>query len=69
MSVTGERLRTLREERGLLQREVAKEIGIDRLNYGKYERGQVKSPRKITELAAFFGVSSDYLYGLSETRR
>ena len=49
---TGRILRTLREERGLSQEEVAKAIGIGRVAYLKYESGENRPVRKLTELSA-----------------
>lgn len=63
MSLTSERLRTLREKKGLSQGEVAKLLGISRPAYVKYETGKSKPVRKIKELCTLFNVSSDYLLG------
>ena len=38
MNITAYRLRTLREAKGLSQREVAERIGMTRTAYNKYER-------------------------------
>lgn len=63
MSLTSERLRTLREKKGLSQEEVARLLGISRPAYVKYETGKSKPVRKIKELCEIFNVSSDYLLG------
>ncbi len=63
MSVTGDRLRALREEKGLSQEAVAEILGISRTAYNKYESGVIKPVRKLEELSALFGVSTDYILG------
>ena len=63
MSVTGERLRALREEMGISQEAVAEALGISRTAYNKYESGVIKPVRKLEELSAFFDVSADYILG------
>ena len=63
MSVTGQRLRLLREERKLSQEAVAKKLGISRTAYNKYENGAIRPVRKLKELADLFGVSADYILG------
>jgi len=61
MRTTGERLRHLRENRNLSQAEVADAIHVERTTYAKYESNVNKPSRKLNELAAFFGVSADYI--------
>lgn len=60
----GERLRELRESRGLRQSDIADAIGISSVMIVNYEKG-VKSPQieKLKLLADFFGVTVDYLLG------
>ena len=67
MNITGHRLRELREEKGLSQREVAERIGITRAAYNKYERGYSRPVRRLAELACLFGVTSDYILGREAT--
>ncbi|MBR2215490.1 MAG: helix-turn-helix domain-containing protein [Selenomonadaceae bacterium] len=55
-------LRDLRERRRLSQEEAAKQLGIDRTTYVKYENGS-SIKRILPRLADFFGVSTDYLLG------
>lgn len=66
MNVTGQRLRLLREERKWSQEAVAEKLGISRTAYNKYESGVIRPVRKLTELAALFGVSSDYILGCDD---
>lgn len=63
MNVTGERLRQLRENKKLSQKEVADLIGVARPTYVLYETGKSRPIRKIKELCELFKVSSDYLLG------
>lgn len=60
---TAEILKSLREQHGLSQQEIADKLGIDRTTYVKYESGSSKPVRKLSELAALFGVTTDYLLG------
>lgn len=68
MSITGQRLRMLREEKQWSQEAVAKRLGISRTAYNKYESGVIQPVRKIKELANIFGVSTDYILGSAEQR-
>ena len=65
-----ERLKDLRVERGLTLEQLAEATGISRAALGKYEGDEYKdiSPFSIAALAKFYGVSSDYLMGLTETK-
>ncbi|NMA95557.1 MAG: helix-turn-helix transcriptional regulator [Clostridiales bacterium] len=64
----GMRLRQLRERRGLLQKDIAKLLGISTSAYGYYEQGK-RDPNteSLIELAKFFNVSVDYLLGHADT--
>lgn len=60
---TGEILKSLRLAKGYSQEDVAKLLHIGRTTYLKYENGDNKPTRKLTELANLFGVSTDYILG------
>ena len=60
MSITGDRLRSLRESKGMSQEAVANFLGISRTAYNKYESGVIKPVRKLEGLSLLFGVSADY---------
>jgi transcriptional regulator with XRE-family HTH domain len=66
--VKTERLRSLRERRGLSQGEAAKKMGIVRTTYSNYEAGN-REPDNDTlkKIAEFFEVSTDYLLGREST--
>ncbi len=66
MPIDGNRLKALREKKGVTPGEVARYLGITRPAYLKYENGQTRHPRKLDELAVYFCVSVDYLLGNTE---
>lgn len=58
------RLKLLRENRGLLQSDIAKIINVSTSAYGFYETGKRDIPTNtLVLLADYFGVSSDYILG------
>ena len=65
-----ERLKDLRIERGLTLEQLSEATGISRAALGKYVADDFKdiSPFSIAALAKFYGVSADYLMGLTETK-
>ena len=65
-----ERLKDLRVERGLTLEQLSAETGISKSALGKYEADDFKdiSPFSMVELAKFYGVSTDYLLGLTEQK-
>ena len=57
-----DRLKSLREQKGLTQSEVARELGVTRSCVNAWEMGiSVPSTQYIVALSLFFKVSSDYL--------
>ena len=66
----GERLKDLRVERKLTLEQLSDEVGISKSALGKYEsdNGKDISPYSISLLADYYGVSSDYLMGRTETK-
>ncbi len=65
-----ERLKDLRVERGLTLEQLAEQTGLSKSALGKYEADDFKdiSPFSIITLAKFYGVSTDYLLGMTETK-
>lgn len=64
-----ERMRELREDNDLLQKQVAIMLDITRQQYGLYENGTREMPIKILiKLAEFYNTSTDYILGLTKTR-
>lgn len=66
----GKRLKELRNERKIKQREMAEFLDCTDRNYQKMEYGEINVPGlTLIKLADFFQVSIDYLVGRSEDRR
>ena len=65
-----ERLKDLRVEKHLTLEQLSDATGISKSALGKYEADDFKdiSPFSIATLAKFYGVSTDYLLGLTETK-
>ena len=64
------RLRDMREDRDLEQKEVAAILHVSQQYYSRYERGEVDLPiRHYITLARYYNVSIDYLAGLIDTPR
>ena len=58
------RLRDLREDNDLMQKEVAAHLGIDQRVYSNYETGKREIPtRFVVKLADFYSVTTDYILG------
>ena len=58
------RLRDLREDRDLKQKDIAEYLQIHQTTYSDYERGGLNVPVAVLhKLADFYGVSVDYLLG------
>ena len=61
------RIRELREDRDLRQVDVASATGIDQKTLSNYETGRTNPDSyAIVKLSEFFGVTSDYLLGISD---
>lgn len=63
------RLKFLREEKGLFQSDIAKILGVSVAAVGFYENEKRDmSPNTIIKLAEYFDVSTDYLLGRTDIR-
>ena len=63
----GKRLKELREENNLTQKELAEKLGINAVTYLHYEKEQRQpSLELIADISVFYGVSVDYLIGLKD---
>ena len=61
------RIRELREDRDLRQIDVAEKTGIDQRTLSNYETGKTNPDSfAIIQLAKFYGVSTDYLLGVTD---
>ena len=65
-----ERLKDLRVERGLTLEQLAEQTHLSKSALGSYEADEFKdiSHYALTKLAKFYGVTADYLLGLSEMK-
>lgn len=63
------RLKQLREDKGLSQEELAERLNIPRTSVTHYERrdDRIPRPKRLQEIADFFGVSVDYMLGRAKT--
>ncbi|MDE6132008.1 MAG: helix-turn-helix domain-containing protein [Oscillospiraceae bacterium] len=60
------RIRDLREDRDLTQKQISEYLLCDQSLYSKYERGEREVPLNIIiKLADFYNVNIDYLIGRS----
>ena len=60
------RIRNLREDRDLTQKELAKELNCSQQVYSNYELGQRDIPTYVLiRLSEFYNVSVDYILGLT----
>ncbi len=60
------RLKDLREDKDLVQKEVAAYLGIDQRVYSNYETGKREIPtRFVVKLAKLYGTSTDYILNLT----
>lgn len=64
MSVLSDRLKLLREEKGMTQEMVASKLNLTKSAYGYYEQGKtVPDAYMLSNIARIFNVSTDYLLG------
>ena len=65
-----QRIRTLREDHDLTQKQIAEILICDQSLYSKYERGERPLPLECAEkLADYYGVSVDYLLGRTSIKK
>ncbi|MBR5448889.1 MAG: helix-turn-helix transcriptional regulator [Clostridia bacterium] len=61
------RMRDLREDHDMTQQEVADVLGTSQTMYARYERGANELPiHHLITLCKLYGVSADYILGLSD---
>ena len=69
LQVLGGRLRELRKEKKLKQRELAALLGITEVHYRRVEAGEINiPPLTFCALAGYYGVTTGYLLGGREPR-
>lgn len=65
-----QRIRDLREDADLTQRQVAEFLGTSQTMYARYERGASELPiRHLIALAQLYRVSTDYILCIAPPRR
>ena len=63
------RLRDVREDRDLKQRDIAELLKVHQTTYSDYELGRLNIPvAALHALADFYGVSIDYLLGRTNSK-
>lgn len=63
------RIRDLREDSDLTQKQLAAYLACDQSLYSKYERGERTLPLEVAvKLAQYYGTSVDYLLGLTDVK-
>ncbi len=61
------RIRELREDKDLRQKDIAAYLSCSQRVYSNYERGDLDIPTEVlVKLSKFHGVSVDYLLGLTD---
>ena len=61
------RIRELREDHDLTQRDIAAKLNMPQPQYWRYEQGYRDIPTDVlVKLADFYGVSTDYILGRDE---
>lgn len=63
------RIRDLREDKDLRQKDIAAVLGCSQRVYSNYERGELDIPTEVLiKLSKFHGVSVDYLLDLMDEK-
>ena len=63
------RIRDMREDNDKTQQEIADVLGTSQTMYARYERGANEMPiRHLIALCKYYGVSADYLLGLTDIK-
>lgn len=67
MTIVAERIKTLRNEKGIGQNLLAQELDVSNASISYWENAkQEPSAQAIYKLAAYFDVSADYILGLKD---
>ena len=65
-----ERMRNLREDKDLKQKDIAKMLNFAQTTYSDYENGKINMPTSILiKLAELYNTSIDYLLGMTDNPR
>lgn len=69
MSIISERIKELRHEKKLTQKQLAEKIGISEISIRKYESGdRIPKFEVVEKLASVFNVQFDYIVGRSDNK-
>ena len=64
------RIRDLREDRDLTQKQIAEMLGMSQTGYSKYETGENDIPTSVLiKLADFYSTTTDYLLGRTDAKQ
>ena len=64
------RLKDLREDNDLLQKNITKIFHLTQTNYNKYELGKINIPIELLiKFALFYNTSTDYILGLTNNKK
>ena len=64
-----QRIRDLREDKDLSQRQIAQMLGMSQTGYSKYETGENDIPTHVLiKLADFYKTSIDYMLGRTDEK-
>ena len=65
-----QRLRDLREDKELYQKDIAQVLNTSQKQYSRWESGEYEMPmHNFIKLAKFYDVSIDYITGLTNNRQ
>ena len=65
-----ERIRNLREDQDLTQKQLGQILNMSQTGYNQYEIGKNDIPTKILiKLAEFYNTSTDYLLGITDEKK
>lgn len=68
--LTAQRIRDLREDKDLTQKQIAKYLNTSQTVYSRYERNERDLPiTYLYELCKFYNVSADYILGFTNKMR
>ncbi|MBE6736610.1 MAG: helix-turn-helix transcriptional regulator [Clostridia bacterium] len=70
MSTYQKIIRDLREDHDMTQEQVAQYLGTSQTMYARYERAASEMPiRHLISLSKLYGVSTDFILGLSKKKK
>ena len=60
------RIKDVREDKDILQKDIAKQLNVSQTNYSKYELGKINIPvETLKKMSIILDTSIDYLVGLT----